>query len=66
MVETIMKVLANEAVVKVNGQYRTLRAILVTSLGGKKVVYLDRDGYEVYSEALCKSQFKGMKIKGDE
>ena len=55
-----MKVLANEAAVKVNGQYRTLRAILVTSLGGSKVIYLDKDGYEVYSEALCKSQFKNI------
>lgn len=61
-----MKVLANEAVVKVNGQWRVLRAVLVTSLGGRKVVYLSKEGFEVYSEALCKSQFKNMKITEDE
>ena len=61
-----MKELAKEAAVKVDGQYRTLRAILVTSLGGRKVIYLDKDGFEVYSEALCKSQFKNISIKEDE
>jgi hypothetical protein len=58
-----MKVLAKEAAVRVNGQWRVLQAILVTSLGGSKVIYLDKDGFEVYSEALCKSQFKKMMIK---
>lgn len=61
-----MKVLSNEAAIKVNGQWRTLRAILVTSLGGRKVIYLDKDGFEVYSEALCRSQFRNMKIEEDE
>lgn len=57
-----MKVLAEEAAVRVQGQWRTLRAILVTSLGGRKVVYLDKDGFGVHAEALCKSQFKDVKI----
>lgn len=61
-----MKVLAKEAAVRVNGQWRVLQAILVTALGGSKVIYLDKDGFEVYSEALCKSQFKKMMIKEDE
>lgn len=55
-----MKVLAKEAAVRVNGQWRVLQAILVTTLGGSKVIYLDKDGFEVCSEALCKSQFKNL------
>lgn len=61
-----MKVLAEEAAVRVdNGQWRVLRAVLVTSLGGRRIIYLDKDGFEVYSEPLCKSQFRDVKIEED-
>lgn len=60
-----MKILSEEAAVKIDGKWRTLRAILVTSTGGRKVVYLDKDGCEVYSEALCKSQFKAVDKGGE-
>jgi hypothetical protein len=58
----MIKVLANEAAVRVDGKWRVLKAILVTSLGGRKVVYLDKDGCEVSSEPLCKSKFRVTKV----
>ena len=63
-----MKVLAEEAAVRIDGKWRTLLAILVTTLGGRKVIYLDRDGIEVYAETASKSQFKEIikKIKNEE
>jgi len=60
-----MKELAKEAVVKVNGEYRVLRAVLVSAIGGHKVIYFDSDGREVHSERLSKSQFRGVKQEGN-
>jgi hypothetical protein len=54
----MLQLLAKETVIKVDGKWRALRAVLVTTKGGRKVIYLDRDGHEVYSEPLCKSKFK--------
>jgi hypothetical protein len=53
-----MKELAREAIVRVNGQYRVLRAVAVLGKGGYTVVYLDKDGCEQHREPLSKSQFK--------
>jgi len=58
-----MKVLSEEAAIRIDGKWRTLRAILVTTLGGRRVVYLDKEGVEVYSEPVCKSQFRNVKTK---
>ena len=60
-----MKILAEEAMVRVDSRWRTLRAVLVTALGGKKVIYLDRDGIEVHSEPYSKSQFRKKKDNTD-
>ena len=66
----MLKVLAEEAAVRVDGKWRTLRAILVPSVGGRRVVYLDKDGIEVYHEPANKSQFadivKQIKVEGEE
>lgn len=58
-----MKELAKEAVIKIDGKRRVLRALLVTSLGGRRVIYVDKDGYEIHSEPLFKSQFKNVQIE---
>lgn len=52
------KVLAEQATVKVRGTWMTLKAILVSKPGGKRVVYVDEHGKEVHSEPLSRSQFK--------
>ena len=56
--ESIVQVLAEEAIVRIDGQFRVLRAVLVLGRGGYRVVYLDRDGREVHKEPLSRSQFK--------
>ena len=63
-----MKVLAEQAVIKVDGKRRILTAVLVTALGGHRVVYFDKDGIEIYSEPAGTSQFKDLvrKIKSEE
>ena len=55
-----MKVLESEALVRINGQFRALKAVLVLGRGGYRVIYLDKDGCEAYSEPLSKSQFKDL------
>jgi hypothetical protein len=55
-----MQTLAEETIIRIDGKWRTVRAVLVVSRGGKKVIYLDRDGHEVFSEAVCKSKFKDV------
>lgn len=54
------KILAEQASVKVKGTWMTLKAILVSKPGGKRVVYVDESGAEVYSEPLSRSQFKDI------
>lgn len=51
---------------RIEGQFRALRAALVVSRGGNTVVYLDKDGCEVHREPLSKSQFKGMEIEKED
>lgn len=55
-------VLAEEATVKVNGKWFTLKALLVNAMGGKKVAYIDKDGDEVFSQPFCRSQYKNMRF----
>jgi len=52
------KVLTEQATVKVKGTWMTLKAILVSKPGGRRVVYVDDKGNEVHSEPLSRSQFK--------
>lgn len=58
----MLKVLSEQATVKVGDKWLVLKAILVAKTGGKIVVYVDADGNEVYKEHLCRSQFKGIKL----
>lgn len=54
-------VLSEAVTVKVNGEWMTLRALMTTTSGGRRVAYINTSGKELYSEALCKSPFKGFK-----
>ena len=55
-------ILAEQATIKVDGKWLILKAVLVNIAGGKRVVYLDEEGNEVYSQPLSRSQFKNIKI----
>jgi hypothetical protein len=61
--KTLLRVLSEETAVRVDGRWRMLRAVLVTAMGGRRVVYFDSNGVEVHSEPLCKSKFKNLKIE---
>lgn len=54
------KVLREAVTIKVADEWMTLKAVMTTTSGGRKVVYVDDKGVERYSEPLCRSQFKGM------
>ena len=56
----MLKVLAEEAAVCVDGKWQILRAVLVNTLGGHKVIYFDKNGIEVHSEMASRSQFKDV------
>lgn len=58
----MIKVLSEQANIKINGKWMTLKAVLVAKPGGKRVTYIDSEGNEIYTEPLCRSQFKGTKI----
>ena len=60
-----MRVLSENAVVKVNNRFLTLKAILAPVSGGRVVVYVDSGGNEVHREPLNKSQFKAL-VKNNE
>lgn len=57
-----IKILSEQATVKVDGQWLTLRAVLTTTAGGRRVIYVDHNGFEKHSEPFCRSQYKGCKI----
>lgn len=54
------RVIAEQVEMEVNGKWLTLKAILVSKPGGKRVVYVDENGTEVHSEPLSRSQFKDI------
>ncbi|CDX01528.1 Hypothetical protein DPCES_1641 [Desulfitobacterium hafniense] len=58
----MIKVLDEQANIKIDGKWVTLKAVLVAKRGGKTVVYIDSEGNEVHKEPLCRSQFKGIKL----
>lgn len=58
----MVKVLSEQATVKVGTKWLVLKAILVAKHRGKAVIYIDSEGNEVYQEPLCKSQFKNMEL----
>lgn len=58
----MVKVLSEQANIKIDGKWVTLKAILVSKARGKTVVYVDSEGNEVHTEPLCRSQFKGIKL----
>lgn len=58
----MIKVLSKQATVKVGDKWLVLKAILVAKHRGKAVIYIDKEGNEVFQEPLCKSQFKDTKI----
>lgn len=58
----MVKVLSEQANIKIDGKWLVLKAILVAKPGGKTVLYIDADGNEVHKEHLCRSQFKGIKM----
>jgi hypothetical protein len=63
----MMRLLSKECAVKVDGKWRTAKAIAVSVVGGWMTVYLDRDGCEIKRERFCRSQFKETKLKkGDQ
>ncbi|MCL2221247.1 MAG: hypothetical protein FWB92_02805 [Oscillospiraceae bacterium] len=51
------QVLSKDARVKVGDTWMKLEAVLTRTHGGKRVVYIDKNGKEVHSEPLSKSQF---------
>ncbi len=57
----VVKVLKEQATVKVGDKWLTLKAVLTTTAGGRRVIYVDNDGSEKHSEPLSRSQFKGYK-----
>ena len=52
------KTLSEEAIICVKGKWRELKAVLVSTIGGYHVIYLDRDGLEVHRERAAQSHFK--------
>jgi len=54
----MFKILSELSHIKVDGVWRELKAVLTTTHGGYKVLYLDGDGYEIHSEKASRSQFK--------
>lgn len=58
----MIKVLSEQATVKVGSKWLVLKAILIAKHRGKAVIYIDGEGNEVHQEPLCKSQFKGIKL----
>lgn len=59
----MIKVLAEQHPIKIKGQWRTLKAVLVRSVGGKRVEYLDENGFTVHQEPLCRTPFKSEKVE---
>jgi len=59
------RVLSENAIVQVDGRWRTLRALLVNVSGGKRVIYIDENGETQKSESLSKSQFRNSIINGE-
>ncbi len=55
------KVLSEAVTIKVAGEWMTLKAVMTTTSGGRRVAYIGSNGKEVYSEPLCRSQFKGFR-----
>ena len=55
-------VLAENALVPVDGKWLTLKAILIDVSGGKRVLYIDENGKALKSESLSKSQFKQINV----
>jgi hypothetical protein len=51
------KVLDEQVNIKIEGQWHTLKAILTTTMGGKRVEYLDEIGRVVHSQPLSRSQY---------
>jgi len=54
----LFRTLSESAHIKVDGVWRELRAVLTTTHGGYRVVYLDAEGREVYTERAGISKFK--------
>lgn len=58
----MVKVLSEQANIKVGGKWMVLKALLVRKPRGKAVLYIDAEGNEVHQEPLCKSQFKNVTL----
>ena len=55
-----IKTLDPAAKIKIDGKWVFVEAVLAQETGGKKVVYLNDKGEQIYSQPLCRSAYKGM------
>lgn len=51
------EVLDNEAKVKVDGRWLTLKAVLTTSVGGQRVEYLDEEDKIIHHQPYSRSPY---------
>lgn len=55
-----IKTLDPVAKIRIDGKLVIAEAVLAQETGGKKVVYLDREGNQIYSQPLCRSAYKDL------